>query len=120
MSDPRDPDAQDGAPTAVDDASDLASENYLVDTSAAVGGDAAAAREAAAHYAKGEAHYDRCEGAEALKAFRAAVDIDPKMSAAWLAISCAELQMNGGKACEAAHAPLMHCIKLDQCARPFA
>ena len=49
MGDPRDPDAHDGAPTAADDAPALVLENYLVESSVAVGGDAAAAREAAAH-----------------------------------------------------------------------
>ena len=52
MGDPRDPDAQDGAPAAADDAPDLVLETAPVDTSVAVGGDAAVAREAAAHYAK--------------------------------------------------------------------
>ena len=61
MGDPRDPDAHDGASTAADDAPDLVLETAPVDTSAAVGGDAAAAREAKAHYAKGEAHFDRRE-----------------------------------------------------------
>ena len=50
MNDPRDPDARDGAPTAADDAPALVLETAPVDTSAAVGGDAAAAREAAAHF----------------------------------------------------------------------
>ena len=61
MGDPRDPDVTDGAPTAEDDAPALALETAPVDTSAAVGGDAAAAREAAAHFAKGVAHGDRRE-----------------------------------------------------------
>ena len=39
MGDPRDPDVQDGAPTAADDPPDLALETAPVDTSAAVGGD---------------------------------------------------------------------------------
>ena len=39
MGDPRDPDAQDGTHTAVDDAFDLVLETAPVDTSAAVGGD---------------------------------------------------------------------------------
>ena len=39
MGDPRDPDAQDGAFTAVDYDSDLELENYLVESSVAVGGD---------------------------------------------------------------------------------
>ena len=47
MGDPRDPDATDGAPTAADDAFALVLETAPVDTSVAVGGDAAAAREAA-------------------------------------------------------------------------
>ena len=41
---------------AADDAPALMLEAAPVDTSAVVGGDAAAAREAAAHFAKGEAH----------------------------------------------------------------
>ena len=44
MGDPRDPDAHDGASTAADDAPDLVLETAPVDTSAAVGGDSAAAR----------------------------------------------------------------------------
>ena len=48
MGDPRDPDAHDGAPAAADDAPGLVLETAPVDTSVAVGGDAAAAREAAA------------------------------------------------------------------------
>ena len=56
MGDPRDPDAHDGAPTAVDDAPALVLETAPVDTSVAAGGDAAAAREAEAHYVKGKAH----------------------------------------------------------------
>ena len=63
MGDPRDPDAHDGAPTAADDAYALVLETAPVDTSVAVGSDAAAAREAAAHYAKGRALYDRREWA---------------------------------------------------------
>ena len=59
MGDPRDPDGQDGAPTAAEDARDLALENDLVKASVAVGGDAAAARQAAAHVMKGKALYDR-------------------------------------------------------------
>ena len=53
MGDPRDPDAHEGAPTAADDAPTLVLETAPVDTSAAVGGDAVAAREAVAHFAKG-------------------------------------------------------------------
>ena len=53
MDDPRDPDATDGAPTAADDAPTLVLETAPVDTSAAVGGDAVAAREAVAHFANG-------------------------------------------------------------------
>ena len=49
MGDPRDPDAHDGAPMAADDAPALVLETAPVDTSAAVGGDAEAAREAAVH-----------------------------------------------------------------------
>ena len=45
MGDPRDPGAHDGAPTAADDTPALVLETAPVDTSAAVGGDAAAARE---------------------------------------------------------------------------
>ena len=74
MGDPRDPDAQDGAPTAADDAPDLALETAPVDTSVAVGVDAAAAREAEAHCAKGEAHFHR--------AWRAAANRRPARSAA--------------------------------------
>ena len=111
MGDPRDPDAHDGAPTAADDAPGLVLETAPVDTSVAVGSDAAAAREAAAHYAKGEAHFHRSEWAEALKAFRAAAEADPKMSEAWYWMSAAEREMNGGKTCEAEYAPLARCIK---------
>ena len=57
MGDPREPDAQDGAPTAVEDAPALVLETAPVDTSVAVGGDrgidAAAAHEAVALGAKG-------------------------------------------------------------------
>ena len=113
MGDPRDPDAHDGAPTAVDDAPDLVFETALVESSVAVGVDAAAAREAVAHVVKGSAHFERGEWAEALKAYRAAADADPKMSKAWLGISMAEFMMNGGKRCEAEYVPLTRCIKLD-------
>ena len=41
MGDPRDPDAHDGAPTAADDAPGLVLETAPVDTSVAVGSDAA-------------------------------------------------------------------------------
>ena len=58
MGERRDPDAT-GAPAAAADAPALVSEAAPVDTSAAFGRDAAAAREAAAHYAKGKALYDR-------------------------------------------------------------
>ena len=112
MGDPRDPDAHDGAPTPADDAPALVLEAAPVDTSAVVGGDAAAAREAAAHFAKGTAHFNRCEWAEALKAWRAAAEADPKMSEAWFCISAAECAMNG-ECCEAMYVPLTHCIKLD-------
>ena len=113
MGDPRDPDAHDGALTAADDAFALVLETAPVDTSVAVGGDAAAAREAAAHFAKGEAHFARREWAEALKALRAAAEADPKMRDAWYAISATEREMNGRKPCEAEYLPLMHCIRLD-------
>ena len=113
MGDPRDPDAQDGAPTAADDAPTLVLETAPVDTAAAVQGDAAAAREAAAHFAKGEAHFERREWAEALKAYRTAAGADPKMSVAWYYISAAEREMNGRKPCDAEYLPLMHCIRLD-------
>ena len=46
MGDPRDPDAHHDAPTAADDTPALVLETAPVDTSAVVGGDAAAAREA--------------------------------------------------------------------------
>ena len=108
MGDPRDPDAQDGTHTAVDDAFDLVLETAPVDTSAAVGGYSAATREAAAHLAKGCARFERREWAEALKAFRAAAEADPKMGEAWLGISTAEFQMNGGKPCEAQYLSLIH------------
>ena len=52
MGDPRDPDAHDGAPAAVDDAPDLVLETAPVDTSVAIGVDAAAVREAVAHLTK--------------------------------------------------------------------
>ena len=55
MGDPRDQDAHDGALTAADAAPTLVLETAPVDTSAAVGGDVAGAREAAAHFAKGHA-----------------------------------------------------------------
>ena len=114
MNDPRDPDARDGAPTTADDAPALVPEAAPVGTSAAVGPDAAAAREAAAHYyAKGEAHFERREWAEALKAYRTAAGADPKMSVAWYYISAAEREMNGRKPCDAEYLPLMHCIRLD-------
>ena len=82
----------------------------------------AAAREAAALVAKGTAHFERREWAEALKAFRAVVAVDRSSSSskAWLAISAAEFQMNGGKHCEAQYVPLTRCLKLDPnnaCAR---
>ena len=113
MSDPRDPDAQDAPPTVAEDAPDLVPETAPVDTSAAVGGDAEAAREAAEKAAeKGTAHFERREWAEALKAFRAAVESDPNMSPAWLGISRAECHMNGGEHCEAEYVPLTRFIKL--------
>ena len=84
MADPLDPNAHDDrTPAAVDDAPALVPEAAPVDTSAAVGGDAAAAREAAAHFAKGHALCKRREWLEAREAFRAAVEADPKMSEAW-------------------------------------
>ena len=113
MGDPRDPDAHDDARTAADDLIALALETAPADTSAAVGGDAAAAREAAAHCKKGHAHFKRHEWAEALKAYRAAVKVDPKMSEAWFWISAAECEMNGGEPCEEEYVPLTRCIKLD-------
>merc|ERR1712216_541604 len=61
----------------------------------------------------GRAHSERDEWAEALKAYRAAAEADPKMSEAWYWISCAEFNLNGCKSCEAEYVPLMHCIKLD-------
>ena len=65
MADPLDPSAHDDrTPAAADDAPALVPEAAPVDTSAAVGGDAAAAREAAAHCVKGEAHFKRSEWAE--------------------------------------------------------
>ena len=66
MGDPLDPNAHDDrTPAAADDAPALVPETAPVDTSAAVGGDDAAAREAAAHFAKGHALYDRREWPEA-------------------------------------------------------
>ena len=52
---------------------------------------------------------------EAIAAFRAAVEKDPEMSEAWFQIGYAENEKNGGrgKATEASHAPLAHCLKLD-------
>ena len=64
MGDPRDPDAHDGAPSAADDAPTLLLETAPVDTSAVVGGDAAAAREAAAHCVKGVGHLPSPESEE--------------------------------------------------------
>ena len=113
MGDPRDPDAHDDAPTAADDTPALVLETAPVDTSAVVGGDAAAAREAAAHFAKGQALYKRREWPEAREAFRAAVEADPMMSQAWLGISDVECHMNGGRPCEACREPLMRCIAFD-------
>ena len=53
MADPLDPNAHDDrTPAAADDAPALVPETAPVETSAAVGGDDAAAREAAAHFAK--------------------------------------------------------------------
>ena len=52
---------------------------------------------------------------EAIAAFRAAVEKDPEMSEAWFQIGYSENEKNGGvgKATEASHAPLAHCLKLD-------
>ena len=83
MGDPLDPNAHDDRThAAADDAPALVPEAAPVDTSAAVGGDDAAAREAAAHFAKGQALYERREWPEAREAFRAAVEADPMMSEA--------------------------------------
>ena len=91
MADPLDPNAHDDrTPAAADDAPALVPETAPVETSAAVGGDDAAAREAAAHFAKGHALYDRREWPEARAAYRAAVEADPKMSDAWFWISSVE------------------------------
>ena len=50
---------------------------------------------------------------EALAAFRAAVEKDPKMSAAWFMIGFTDNMKNGGKYCEAAYKPLKRCLDLD-------
>ena len=65
MADPLDPNAHDDrTPAAVDDAPALVPEAASVDSSAAVGGDAAAAREAAAHCVKGVGHLPSPESEE--------------------------------------------------------
>ena len=108
MGDPLDPNAHDDrTPASADDAPALVPETAPVDTSAAVGGDDAAACEAAAHFAKGHALCERREWLEAREAFRAAVEADPMMSQAWHWISDVEYEMNGGSCCEAQHEPLM-------------
>ena len=50
---------------------------------------------------------------EALAAYRAAVEEDPKMSAAWYGIGRVEMEKNGGKTCEAVYGPFKRCLQLD-------
>ena len=50
---------------------------------------------------------------KALAAYRAAVEKDPEMSAAWFAIGMAETTKNNGQPCEAAYGPFKRCIEID-------
>ena len=50
---------------------------------------------------------------EALAAFRAAVEKDPEMSAAWYRIGVAKTMKNGKQPCEAAYKPFKRCVELD-------
>ena len=74
-----------------------------------------ARRAAEALCLEGEAFFEQKKWDEALAAFRAAAAKDPEMSEAWFQIGYAENEKNGGrgKATEASHAPLAHCLKLD-------
>ena len=61
---------------------------------------------AAARFDEGVAFTEQENWPEALKAFRAAAEMDPELSNAWFNIGCAECMMNGGEHCEAEYAPL--------------
>ena len=50
---------------------------------------------------------------EAVAAYRAAVEKDPEMSAAWYRIGVAKTAKNGEVACEAAYKPFKRCVELD-------
>ena len=50
---------------------------------------------------------------EAVAAYRAAVEKDPEMSAAWYRIGVAKTAKNGEVACEAAYKPFKRCVDLD-------
>ena len=111
MGDPRDPNAHDGAPTAVDDAPALVLETAPVDTSVAAGGDAAAAREAAAHFAKGGAHLAsprhsrtrrsaKCESFATSQKMRSArLHGTVKQMAEWLMLTCEEAGADAEELC---------------------
>ena len=57
---------------------------------------------------------------EALAAYRAAVEKDPEMSAAWYMIGAAEVAKNSAVPCEAAHDPFKRCVELDPNMNKFA
>ena len=50
---------------------------------------------------------------EAVAAYRAAVEKDPEMSAAWYRIGVAKTAKNGEVACEAAYKPFKRCVELN-------
>ena len=68
---------------------------------------------AQARYDEGEALRKQGKWDEAMTAYRAAVEKDPEMSAAWFRIGMAEMMKNGRQPCDAAYGPLMRCLELN-------
>ena len=73
----------------------------------------AARATAQARYDEGEAFRRQFKWDEAIAAYRAAVEKDPEMSAAWCGIGLTEGAKIGGRPCEAAYGPLKRCLELN-------
>ena len=71
------------------------------------------AQTAQARIDEGEAFFEQKKVDEAIAAFRAAVEKDPEMSAAWYRIGLTEMAKNGGHPCEGAHDPFKRCVELN-------
>ena len=68
---------------------------------------------AQARFAEGEGFLRQGQFDKALAAYRAAVQKDPEMSAAWFAIGMVEMVKNDAIPCEAAYGPFKRCLELN-------